>query len=225
MKLYGHAKKLVPFSLTNNIDDAWEALNKAYGDPARLMQHRKASLIKLGSLPKETDEGRRSQIEWYLELEAILRSIIDLGIKTNAMYGEAFSATTFRTIQKMFPSNLMRKLMKCSGDFGPDLMEQFLSTISDLRSEAQGILLIEETPSYVGSSHLTAPNTGGGGGVFGGGGGRVGQREGYDCSLDEDSAVSSSDEGSTEDDTDEDYLSNDSDEEHREEPGGDPPDA
>ena len=164
---------MVPFSLTNSIDDAWEALSKAFGDPARLMQNRKDSLLKLGFLPKENGKGgRRSQIEWYLELEAILRSIIDLGNNSNAMFGEAFSATTFRTVQKMFPSNLMRKLMRCSGEFGPDLMEQFLITISELRSEAQNILLIEETPtpSHIGlkgaTSHFTDPDdtSGGAGG-------------------------------------------------------------
>ena len=107
--------------------------------------------------------------------------------------------------------------MKCSGNFGPDLMEQFLCTISHLRSEAQGILLVEETPSYIGSSHLTDPS-------IGGGGRRVGQQEAHDC-LGEDTAVSDFDEDSTDDDTDEDYLSNETDEEHREEPGGDPTDA
>ena len=176
--LRGHAKKLVPLSLTNSIDDAWEALTKAYGDPARLMQNRKDSLLKLGPLPKENGKGgRRSQIEWFLELEAILRNIIDLGNKTNAMYGEAFSATTFRTIQKMFPPNLMRKLMKCSGEFGPHLMEQFLTIISELRSEAQNFLLIEETPtpSHIGSkgdlSHFTDPDDNSGGGFGRGKGG------------------------------------------------------
>ena len=213
--LRGHAKRLVPFSLTNDIDDAWEALNKAYGDPARLMQNRKDALLKLGFLPKENAKGgRKCQIEWYLELEAILRNIIDLGLKTNAMYGEAFTATTFRTIQKMFPLTLMRKLMKCSGDFGPDLMEQFLFSISDLRSEAQTMLLIEETPtpSHIGLRESSYQFSGGG---------SVGEHEGFDC-LGDDSAVSDSDGDFTEDDADEDYHSHNSDEEHRQEPGGDP---
>ena len=181
--LRGHAKKLVPFSLTNNIDDAWEALTKAYGDPARLMQNRKDALLKLGPLPRDNaKDGRRSQIEWYLQMEAILRSITDLGNKTNAMYGEAFSATTFRTIQKQFPPNLMKKLMKCTGDFGPDLMEQFLEKISNMRSEAQSILLIEETPtpSHIGSRGSTS-NFAGNGDSDGGwerGAGRVGSKGG-----------------------------------------------
>ena len=36
--LKGHAKKLVPFSMTASIDDAWITLDKAFGDPSKLMQ-------------------------------------------------------------------------------------------------------------------------------------------------------------------------------------------
>ena len=51
--LRGHAKRLIPESNTNDIDKAWEALDKAFGKPARLMKHRKVALDKLGSLPLE----------------------------------------------------------------------------------------------------------------------------------------------------------------------------
>ena len=51
--LRGHAKALVPFSTTNTIDDAWEALDKAFGNSARLMQSKLKALIKLGKYPAQ----------------------------------------------------------------------------------------------------------------------------------------------------------------------------
>ena len=75
--LRGHAKKLVPFSTTNTIDDAWEALDKAFGNSARLMQSKIKALINLGNYPNQNT--RKKQIEWCLDLETLLRSMIELG--------------------------------------------------------------------------------------------------------------------------------------------------
>ena len=149
--LRGHAKKLVPFSLTNTIDDAWSVLGNAFGDPARLMQNRKEAMYKLGQLPKDDAEGGcKAQIEWYLEIEVILKSVIDLGNKSPEMYGEAFCQTSFRTILKLFPRRMMMKLDNCSGDFGPLRMEQVLLKISQFRRKEKRAQLIEETstPGY-----------------------------------------------------------------------------
>ena len=111
--LRGHAKRLIPESITNDIEKAWEALDKAFGKPARLMRFRKAALDKLGSLPKENAKsGVKGHVEWYLELEGLLQSLIDLGRKSDEMYMEAFSPTMLDKICSMFPRNIGCKLSR-----------------------------------------------------------------------------------------------------------------
>ena len=103
--LKGHAKKLVPYSMTNTIDDAWKALESAYGDPSKLMQNRKDALSKLGQLPKDNAKGGlKAKVEWYLELEVIIKSIKDFGSKSEDMFAEAFSANISSDFLKIFYS-------------------------------------------------------------------------------------------------------------------------
>ena len=150
--LKGHAKKLVPQSITNNIDEAWEILGKAFGDPIRLMKYRKDSLVKLGTLPRDNAKGGvKAQVVWYLEAEALIQNILDLGKKSPALDREAFSISTINMILRMFPSHIMTKLNKCQGD-GSDKVCAMLKKISILRSDAQSRQLVMET----------APNQGAG---------------------------------------------------------------
>ena len=75
--LKGHAKKLVPESLTGSIDEAWEVLDKAFGNPQRLMNYRRDTLLKLGPLPKASvKDGDKAQVEWYLQVETLVKGII-----------------------------------------------------------------------------------------------------------------------------------------------------
>ena len=155
--LRGHAKKLVPQSTVNDIDEAMEILNKAFGDPVRLMTYRKDSLLKLGFLPRENAKGGvKTQVEWYLEVESLLKNIIDLGKKSSELDREAFSGSSMNNIMRMFPSNLQRKLDECPGD-GSDRVEAMLKKIAGFRSTAQRRKnIIESTPAHGGASGWSA---------------------------------------------------------------------
>ena len=73
-------------------------------------------LFKLGMLPKENAKGGlKAQVEWYLEYEAMLKSIIDLGSKDEELNMLAFNKNTVADIVNMFPANIMKKLIKCPG--------------------------------------------------------------------------------------------------------------
>ena len=75
-------KRLVPFSMTNTINDAWKALKSALGDPSKLMQNRNDYHLELRIFPIENAKGGlKAKVEWYLELEVILKSIKELGNK------------------------------------------------------------------------------------------------------------------------------------------------
>ena len=104
--LCGNAKKLVPASITGDIDQAWKALEKAFGKPLQLMRYR-----ILGSLPNNNGKGgMKAVVVWYLQLEALLRSILDLGMKSRKIGKIAFNEETLSSIFLMFPSNIGIKL-------------------------------------------------------------------------------------------------------------------
>ena len=79
--LKGHPKNLVPETI--DIDAAWAALDKAFGDPTKLLNHKLDSLVKLGQLPKQNGKGgMKAVVEWYLKLETNRTSLMELGKST-----------------------------------------------------------------------------------------------------------------------------------------------
>ena len=135
--LRGHAKKLVPISLTGDVDKAWEALDNAFGNPVILMTSKKDALKKLGPMPKQNAKGGlKAIVEWYLEVESKLKEILDLGRNSTELGMEAFSPSAFTSYLKMFPPAVSKKLSKRPGTLDKKL-ESMIEKISELRSEEQ----------------------------------------------------------------------------------------
>ena len=64
--LSGEAKRLVPQSITSNVDDVIKVLDQAYGDPIRLFNYREDYFFKLGKQPKKNDKGDyQAQVQWF----------------------------------------------------------------------------------------------------------------------------------------------------------------
>ncbi len=77
--LEGNAKYGIPNTL-ENVDDIYKALGRAFEDHTRLLNHKRKSLTKLGTLPSyDTKGGTKVVVDWYLELETQLQSLLDLG--------------------------------------------------------------------------------------------------------------------------------------------------
>ena len=160
----------------------------------------------MGAFPRrgKPEVMLKNQIEWITKLEVTLNDIKDLAEESAQMERDAYSSDMVHLIMSYFPNMIQNKLhveMENVPDDGKIRLLKILDHIVKHRKVIQGLLKTAE-----------------------GGGARISQEEGQDC-LGEETAVSDSEEGSPVDDTDEDQLSSDSDEEHREEPGGDPPDA
>ena len=156
--LRGHAKKLIPKSRITDIDDAWKALDIAFGDPTRLLRSKMEKLFKLGMLPKENAKGGlKAQVEWYLEYEAMLKSIIDLGSKDEELNMLTFNKNTIADIVKMFPPIIMKKLIKIPGT-GRLRLENIAEKVSELRIDAQEHLNFVG----IGSNPVTSAAVGGG---------------------------------------------------------------
>ena len=77
--LRGNAKQHIPDSM-ENINDIYKALDRAFGDPTRLLNHKKKSLAKLGAMPSyDIKGGPKLVVDWHLKLETQLQGLLDLG--------------------------------------------------------------------------------------------------------------------------------------------------
>ena len=148
------------------IQEAWDALDKAFGDSTRLLNFKLASLGKLGFLPRPGGKGGTMAIvEWYLQLESVVQSLLDLGNKT--MNSDILAAITnisvVRTIANLFPMNLGTDLLVCGGS-GSGLLrlKEVLEKIKELREKAQVFQLSQDLgPSSIPKTSTQSTDSGG----------------------------------------------------------------
>ena len=138
--LKGQALRLVP-ETTKDIDAAWTILKNAFGDAARVLQHRLDLLNDLGDLPPEvSDKGLPNfgkRVEFLIKLENVVRDIIELGQgdDEDLMY-LAFNSRTVGTIVNKFPNYQILKLTKLGGK-GKQRLINIMEKITEFRGEAQ----------------------------------------------------------------------------------------
>ena len=191
--LKGQALRLVP-ETTEDIDAAWKVLKEAFGDAARVLQHRLDILQSMGDLPPEgTDRGAPSfakRIEFLIKLENTVRDIIELGKgdDDDLMY-LAFNSRTVGTIVNKFPNYQILKLNKLGGR-GEQRLEKIMNKIAEFRTEAQEL---EKTKSLFNPASATKSRRdgrgSGGGSSQGSGGGSTSGSAGNTVSAEPDCRV------------------------------------
>ena len=137
--LKGQARKLIPDSNVTDVGTAWEVLQKAYGNPIKIIKQRKEALLKLGRMPGGVVKGQddlRPQIAWFLDITTFLKELIELGKKNSEYKDVAFSNEFAAQLRYIFPLKLRHKLRKCEGE-GLELFESILVKIEELRENAQ----------------------------------------------------------------------------------------
>ena len=150
--LKGQALRLVPDSM-KSIEDAWAALQDAYGDPSRVLQHRLDNLRKMGDLPPDSVRGVPNfemRVEYLLKFEGIVIDIIELGKSDDDLYLLSFNANTVAEVVNKFPNSMVLKLNKLPGK-GKDRMINILEKIKDFRADAQSL---QKTRSLNSSTNL-----------------------------------------------------------------------
>ena len=143
--LRGHAKSLVP-NTQSDFKAAMNALEKAFGDSSRLLNVKIASLKSLGFLPKNKDnKSGKLVVEWYLKLEAVLNSLLDLGCKTedDDIKFTVFSKEIIRTVAGLFPEIYGVPIIQCGGT-GEKRMRTVLGLVGEQRGKAQQWLLVQD---------------------------------------------------------------------------------
>ena len=140
--LRGHAIKLVPSS-QSDFTAAMAALEKSFGDSSRLLQFKVKSLNTLGKIPRSDDwKGGKSAVEWYLNLETILESLIDLGSRTDDedIKTNVYSKQIITTVACLFPELYGSQILDCEGR-GETRLRNVVTLVVKFRCEAQQWLL------------------------------------------------------------------------------------
>ena len=159
--LSGHALNLVPQSTVTQIETAWIVLNTAFGNPTRLLKYKREELLKVGPMPGENQKGGlRSQVEWFMKIENLLRGIIDLGNRDEDLKYECFNPSSINTVIELFPTRIKQKLIKVPGR-RDEKLEAILAKISELRVDTMNLQQVSE----LSLSNTTKPHDSGGSGV------------------------------------------------------------
>ena len=156
--LKGQALKRVPDTL-KNLEKAWENLSEAFGSPLLVLKERLKSLSKLGNIPPDTNPGK--QITWFLDFEAVIQDILDLGNSDDPnMQMGAYGPPVQEQILKALAENPLKQREVAKAGQGKHPKQKILAyqnSIQNFRKEVQ-LALVES-----GVSAERRKTTGGGG--------------------------------------------------------------
>ena len=113
--LKGAALERVPDGV-KDIEEAFNRLNEAFGNPSKVMAYQLKGLDDIGMMPADKQaNGQLSytrRIEWLLRLEVILGKILELSQRSSKLAHEAFGSSTYRKLWSRFPTTVLDKLVK-----------------------------------------------------------------------------------------------------------------
>ena len=114
--LIGNAKKLVSQSITNKIDEAWDILEKAFGNPIRLINNRKDSPLKIPPEPADVEDELVSIIRAEGTTELDLQEVLSYPVHSSknlrgrpVISTEGISVSSVVDMKKFKPKELKRR--------------------------------------------------------------------------------------------------------------------
>ena len=134
------AKSYVPVSV--DIDGAMEILNDMYGDSSKITKAKLDKMFELGDFPKpesKTAKDVKSQLEWLLAMELLLKELTELAEKSKDNYCEVYNNTVLRRLKNLFPRSIHKDFVKFDGG-AEEKIASIYSYIIDLRKETQELL-------------------------------------------------------------------------------------
>ena len=134
--LRGKAKTQVSLKI-ESIDEAWDLLKTAFGDPMTLLKFRKQALSKLGVYPDAlTRTNPQKIVDWCLDIERHIMDLIKLGDKDTRMEMVAFNDDTINSLIDMFPVRLQFKMDRLDCD-GREKLEAIQNLVEEEREVLQ----------------------------------------------------------------------------------------
>ena len=140
--LSGGALNMVPATV-KDIDLAFTSLSKLYGCASKVMRYRKDQLLALGQFPvSDTNKSAkfvRSQVEWLISAEIILKDIFDIASTSVKLNREAFNPSNFEEILYLFPLKTYTQMSTIDGSVQFQF-EALFSLMQTKRQELETIL-------------------------------------------------------------------------------------
>ena len=110
------AKSYVPVSV--DIDGAMEILDDMYGDSSKITKAKLDKMFELGDFPKPESKSAKdvkSQLEWLLAMELLLKELTELAEKSKDNYCEVYNNTVLRRLKNLFPRSIHKDFVKFDG--------------------------------------------------------------------------------------------------------------
>ena len=137
--LKGAALGRVPDGV-KDIEEAFNRLNEAFGNPSKVMAYQLKALEDIGMMPSDKQSNGQlcytRRIEWFLKLEVILGKILELSKRNSKLAHEAFGSSTYRKLWSRFPTSVLDKLVKIQGE-DDERMQAILDKLKQMRQHAQ----------------------------------------------------------------------------------------
>ena len=152
-KLSGYPKAMVPED--GNIDTAWIDLKEMYGDASRVMKTKKAKLLAMGIYPKpgsKSPQHLKKQLQWLMDMEILMRDIIQLTETSEDLRSEFFNMTTLKAVKGLFPYSILEKLQDEPRGSTRIEMESIYNYVSNRRDKIKKMLRDVEGPSAIDKS-------------------------------------------------------------------------
>ena len=128
--LTGKALANLPPDGVMDIDQAWEYLEQAFGNPYTLLNFR---LNKIRETVEENDP--QFAADWYLAFEGVVDSIVKLGTRDLTLGMSCFNVDTIFTIIQKLPFHLVSKSYELNAR-GEEKLKQILDLIKRARVKA-----------------------------------------------------------------------------------------
>ena len=137
--LTGKAKSYVPLRI--DIDACMKILNDMFGDSSKITKAKLDKMFELGDFPKPESKAAKdvkSQLEWLLAMELLLKELTELAEKSKDNYCEVYNNTVLRSLKNLFPRSIHKDFVKFSGG-AEEKITSIYSYIVDFRKETQSL--------------------------------------------------------------------------------------
>jgi hypothetical protein len=160
--LTGSALSHLPVDGIKDIDQAWEYLNQAFGNPHTCLNHRLAKVTEMPGLTDDIEmQDPTHAAEWYLKMENAVDAVMRLGSRNQSLEYAAFNDRTIYQIISKLPFELESMAYKFSHDqtvYGKEKLSRILQLIKDQRqiAHARATDRANEAPTVTGNQRQEA---------------------------------------------------------------------
>jgi hypothetical protein len=134
--LTGKTLAYLPQDGIGDIENAWEYLDQAFGNPYTLLNFRLNKIREMVGLTNMVEENDpQFAADWYLEFEGMVDSIVKLGARDITLGMSCFNVNTIYTITQKLPFQLVSKSYELNAK-GEEKLKQILGLIKKARVKA-----------------------------------------------------------------------------------------